>query len=324
LRRRRYTRHLTILFPAVLIAAVFFMIQPRPEPQRLTNNHPPQESREVTRSDGFIDDEAHREQRALRWEVIREVMIERGLVTEEMPSDEARARMRELMYGNEARQDMLDDVRIRMLERGIEPGRWVGRNMNDVRDGRFGLNGIGYFEGRGVALGDTVPALNVRHLDGSPAKLSDSWRDRPALVVTGSLTCGVTRERMDQFNALARRFQGRVNIVLLYTLEAMPSDSPAPGPAGEALAERPGAGETPARPQPKTLDQRITLATELRDTYGVESTIVIDDMDNAGWSAFGHAPAMAALVTPDGKIAVKQGWFDAFAMAEAIEALPAE
>jgi hypothetical protein len=51
---------------------------------------------------------------------------------------------------------------------------------------------------------------------------------------------------------------------------------------------------------------------------------VIDDMDNAGWSAFGHAPAMAALITPDSKIAVKQGWFDAFAMAEAAETLLAE
>jgi hypothetical protein len=104
----------------------------------------------------------------------------------------------------------------------------------------------------------------------------------------------------------------------------MPSDSPAPGPAGEALAERPGDTETPVRPQPKTLADRIRLATELRDTLGVRAGIVIDDMDNAGWSAFGHAPAMAALITPDSKIAVKQGWFDAFAMAEAAETLLAE
>lgn len=322
--RRRYTRHLTILFPAVLIAAVFFMIQPRPEPENPAAN-PPQESREVNRSGGYVDDEAHREQRALRWGVIREVMLERGLVAEDMPQDEARARMRELMYGNEARQDLMADVRIRMLERGIEPGRWVGRNMaTDVQESRFGLNGIGYFEGRGVALGDTVPALTVYHLDGSPAQLSDNWRDKPALVITGSLTCDITRERIDQLNALARRFDGRINIILLYTLEAVPSDSPAPGPAGAALAKRPGDSETPARPQPQTLAQRVALATELRDTYGVQSAIVIDGMDNAGWSAFGHAPAMAALITPDNKIAVKQGWFDAFAIAEAAEALLAE
>jgi hypothetical protein len=321
--RRRYTRHLTILFPAVLIAAVFFMIQPRPEPENPANN-PPQETREVPRNEGYFNDEAHREQRALRWEVIREVMIERGLITQEMSHDDARARMREMMYGSEAQQDMMADVRIRLLERGIEPGRWVGRNMADTHDSRFGLNGIGYFEGRGVALGDTVPALTVYKLDGSATKLSECWRDKPALVVTGSLTCDITRERIDQLNALARRFDGRIHIVLLYTLEAMPSDSPAPGPAGEALAERPGDTETPVRPQPKTLADRIRLATELRDTLGVRAGIVIDDMDNAGWSAFGHAPAMAALITPDSKIAVKQGWFDAFAMAEAAETVLAE
>lgn len=321
--RRRYTRHLTILFPAVLIAAVFFMIQPRPEPENPANN-PPQDAREVRRGDGYINDEAHREQRALRWEVIREVMIERGMITEEMPYEETRARMRELMYGSEAQRDMMADVRIRLLERGIEPGRWVGRNMIDAQDSRFGLNGLGYFEGRGVALGDTVPTLNVYRLDGSSAKLSEYWRDRPALVVTGSLTCDVTRERIDQLNALARRFDGRINVVLLYTLEAVPSDSPAPGPAGEALAERPGDSDTPSRAQPKTLGERIKLAAELRDTFGLEPDIVIDDMDNTGWSAFGMAPAMAALITPDNKIAVKQGWFDAFAMAEAAETLLAE
>lgn len=321
--RRRYTRHLTILFPAVLIAAVFFMIQPRPEPEAPANK-PPQDSREVLRSEGYFNDEAHREQRALRWEVIREVMIERGLITEDMSQDDARARMRELMYGSDAQRDLMADVRIRLLERGIEPGRWVGRNMADTHDSRFSLNGIGYFEGRGVALGDTVPALTVYKLDGSSAKLSECWRDRPALVVTGSLTCDITRERIDQLNALARRFDGRIHIVLLYTLEAMPSDVPAPGPAGEALAERPGDTDTPVRAQPKTLADRIQLATELRDTCGVQAAILVDDMDNTAWSAFGLAPAMAALITPDSKIVVKQGWFDAFAMAEAAETLLAE
>lgn len=321
--RRRYTRHLTILFPAVLIAAVFFLIQPRPEAET-PGNHPPQDTHEVTRGNGYINDVAHREQRAMRWEVIREVMVERGVITEDMPRDEARSRMRELMFGSDAQQEMMADVRIRLLERGIEPGRWVGRNMPDVQDSRFGTHGVGYFEGRGVALGDIVPDLTVYHLDGSASKLADNWRDKPALVVTGSLTCDITRERIDQLNALARRFGGRINIVLLYTLEALPSDSPAPGPAGEALAERPGDSETPARPQPQTLAERIKLATELRDSLGVEATIMIDDMDNTGWSTFGHAPAMAVLITPDNKIVVKQGWFDAFAMAEAAEALLAE
>lgn len=321
--RRRYTRHLTILFPAVLIAAVFFLIQPRPEAEAPANN-PPQDSAEVARKDGYVDDEAHRQQRALRWEVMREVMIERGLITRDMPQDESRTRIRELMYGSEAQQDLLADIRIRLLERGIEPGRWVGRVSSDAPDDRFGPRGVGYFEARGVALGDTVPSLTVYGLDGRAAQLADSWRDRPAMVVTGSLTCDITRERIDQLNALVRRFDGRINVVVLYTTEAMPNDAPAPGPAGEALAERSGDSETFSRPQSLTLGQRTGLATEFRDTFVVEAAILIDDMDNAGWSAFGQAPAMAALVAPDGKIAVKQGWFDAFAMAEAVETLLAE
>ena len=49
--------------------------------------------------------------------------------------------------------------------------------------------------------------------------------------------------------------------------------------------------------------------------------MLIDAMDNRAWRAFGSAPNVATLVEQDGRIAVKQGWFEPQEMARAITAL---
>jgi hypothetical protein len=49
--------------------------------------------------------------------------------------------------------------------------------------------------------------------------------------------------------------------------------------------------------------------------------MLIDALDDRAWRAFGSAPNVAILVQPDGRIAVKQGWFDPREMARAITAL---
>ena len=49
--------------------------------------------------------------------------------------------------------------------------------------------------------------------------------------------------------------------------------------------------------------------------------MLIDALDNRAWRAFGSAPNVAMLVHPDGRIAVKQGWFQPQEMARAITVL---
>jgi hypothetical protein len=49
--------------------------------------------------------------------------------------------------------------------------------------------------------------------------------------------------------------------------------------------------------------------------------MLIDTLDNRAWHAFGGATTVAILVNPDGRIAVKQSWFDPPQMARAIKAL---
>jgi hypothetical protein len=75
------------------------------------------------------------------------------------------------------------------------------------------------------------------------------------------------------------------------------------------------------RLQPKTVEERIELAHELRRRFRLSTSMLIDALDNRAWRAFGSAPNVAMLVHPDGRIAVKQGWFQPQEMARAITAL---
>ena len=73
--------------------------------------------------------------------------------------------------------------------------------------------------------------------------------------------------------------------------------------------------------QPRTLEGRIALAHELRRRFRLSTSMLIDAMDDRAWRAFGVPPNVAILVDPDGRIAVKQGWFEPPEMARTITAL---
>ena len=71
----------------------------------------------------------------------------------------------------------------------------------------------------------------------------------------------------------------------------------------------------------KTVEERIELAHELRRRFRLSTSTLIDAPDNRAWRPFGSAPNVAMLVHPDGRIAVKQPWFEPQEMARAITAL---
>ncbi len=73
--------------------------------------------------------------------------------------------------------------------------------------------------------------------------------------------------------------------------------------------------------QPRTLEERIELSRQLRRHFRLSTSMLIDALDDRAWRAFGSAPNVAILVHPDGRIAVKQGWFEPREMARAITAL---
>lgn len=168
--------------------------------------------------------------------------------------------------------------------------------------------------------GERMPELILHDLEGNHQPLSRCWDKQPALLVTMSLSCGQSRRHARALRRLSRRFERDINTVIIYVAEAHPID--APSPYADRIWVTPRneiAGIHCA--QPRTLEERIELAHQLRRRFRLSTSMLIDALDDRAWRAFGSAPNVAILVHPDGRIAVKQGWFEPQEMARAITAL---
>jgi hypothetical protein len=168
--------------------------------------------------------------------------------------------------------------------------------------------------------GDRMPELILHDFEGNPQQLSRCWEKQPALLVTMALSCGQTRRHAQALRRLSLRFKQDINTVIIYIKEAHPIDAPSPyADKIWVTTKNELAGIRCAQPQ--TLEARIALAHQLRRRYRLSTSMLIDALDDRAWRASGSAPNVAILVHPDGRIAVKQGWFEPKEMARAITAL---
>src|SRR5712691_2905739 len=168
--------------------------------------------------------------------------------------------------------------------------------------------------------GERVPELILHDIEGNHQQLSRCWDKQPALLVTMSLSCGQTRRHARALKRLSRRFEQDINTVVIYVKEAHPIDAPSPYTDRIRVTTK---NEIAGihRAQPRTLEERIELAHQLRRRFRLSTSMLIDALDDRAWRAFGSAPNVAILVQPDGRIAVKQGWFEPQEMVRAITAL---
>jgi len=222
------------------------------------------------------------------------------------------------------------------LERVLTPLRWLRNRARRLPwQGRFPsvqntVAGTAWYTGLYQRLGDRalqsgqpgeqMPELILHDIEGNQQQLSRCWEKQLALLVTMSLSCGRSRRHARGLRRLSRRFEQDINTVIIYIAEAHPIDVPSP------YADR--IWVTPKNEiagihcaQPRTVEARIELAHQLRRRYRLSTSILIDALDDRAWRAFGGAPNVAILVDPDGRIAVKQGWFEPQEMARAITAL---
>jgi len=222
------------------------------------------------------------------------------------------------------------------LERVLTPLRWLRNRARRLPwQVRFPseqniVAGTAWYTGLYQRLGDRalqsgqpgerMPELILHDIEGNQQQLSRCWEKQLALLVTMSLSCGRSRRHARSLRRLSRRFEEDINTVIIYIAEAHPIDVPSP------YADR--IWVTPKNEiagihcaQPRTVEARIELAHQLRRRYRLSTSILIDALDDRAWRAFGGAPNVAILVDPDGRIAVKQGWFEPQEMARAITEL---
>jgi ankyrin repeat protein len=165
------------------------------------------------------------------------------------------------------------------------------------------------FEKVGPRVGDQLPNLRLKTLQGEEQRLYDAFNAGPALIVTSSFTCPKSRQRWPEVAALAKQFDTKLNVVIVYVIEAHPQNAVCPYKSVVDVTpenERDGI----LRNQPKTLEDRLELARDFKRYLRIDVPIYVDTMENVAWKAFGAAPNIAFVVDRDGIVQARQGWFD--------------
>lgn len=174
------------------------------------------------------------------------------------------------------------------------------------------------FDKVGPQVGDQLPNLNLWTMEGEPQHLGDAWRGGPALLVTSSLTCPKSRSRWPELKEIVKKYGDKLNVVIVYVIEAHPVGSVCPYKGVEDVTpenERDGI----LRRQPTTLEKRLELAREFKRYLRISSPIYVDAPANPAWNALGAAPNIALLVNTDGIVIGRQNWFDGESMQKIID-----
>jgi ankyrin repeat protein len=177
-----------------------------------------------------------------------------------------------------------------------------------------------HFDSRGAQVGEQLPNLPVYKLDGTAQSLREAWLHsrQPTLLLTSSYTCPKSRSTYPRAAELAAKLKDRVNVVVIYVIEAHPKGDPSPYSGAEDVTIENQRDGVLCR-QPTALDERLKLARKFQKRLEVEVPIYVDGMDDAVWNAMGGGPNMGVLVDNEGIVLARQGWFDAKSMHSATE-----
>jgi ankyrin repeat protein len=177
-----------------------------------------------------------------------------------------------------------------------------------------------HFDSLGAQVGEQLPSVPVYELDGTAHSLREAWFriGKPTLLLTSSYTCPKSRSTYPRAAELAAKLEGRVQVAVIYIIEAHPKGDPSPYSGAEDVTIENQRDGVLCR-QPSSLPERLILARQFQKRLQVRVPIYVDAMDDSVWKAIGGGPNMGVLVDNKGIVLARQGWFDAKSMQSAAE-----
>ena len=143
------------------------------------------------------------------------------------------------------------------------------------------------FSRRALRPGQVLPDVELVTADGEAINATDLIGHRPVLIVTGSLTCPMTVSSLPQLKRLYSELGDRVAFVLLYTREAHPGEN---------------------YPQPHRIEDKLEHARAMRDVYGLNWPVVVDDLDGTLHRVLDSKPNAAYLLDESGTVVFRALW----------------
>lgn len=169
---------------------------------------------------------------------------------------------------------------------------------------------LAHFHDQAPAVGEPAPNFTLRDLDGRPVELAELIGERPIVLQLGSHTCPVYRYRRFWMRDLHEEFGDRVHFLIVYTVEAHPVGSKSPYTDEEwdtwwnrltGVRVRQPADEESRREQASFSRERLKLGG---------ATMVVDEMDDPVWRAYGGASSPAFVIDREGRVVARQVWLE--------------
>lgn len=70
--------------------------------------------------------------------------------------------------------------------------------------------------------------------------------------------------------------------------------------------------------QPQAYEERLELAQKTAAAEEISLPMLVDEIDNPVWCTYGPGPNIAYLIGTDGKIVIRQTWYDPKLMEQGI------
>lgn len=149
----------------------------------------------------------------------------------------------------------------------------------------------------GIENGEFIQNFTFLTLNGEPKNLSD-FADKPIVLETGSLTCGMFAGQSNSMNKLATENKD-FHFLLLYVREAHP---------GKLVNAH------------NNIEQKCDLANRLYTEDKIENrTIIIDDINGTIHNMLGALPNMVFIIDTNKQIIFKDEWNNTKALQTAIQ-----
>jgi len=167
----------------------------------------------------------------------------------------------------------------------------------------------GNFYSSGIQEGDTIADFTLYTVNNTPINMGQELAEgKPILLVSGSYTCPVYRQKMQELNAIYSQYAADIKVFIIYTVEAHPTnESPY---SGTVWITSQNQQQGILYQQPQTYGQRRSLVNTHLSQMNVMPTVLLDGPCNPWWSYFGPAPNNAYLINTNGTVFRKHGWFN--------------
>jgi len=177
-------------------------------------------------------------------------------------------------------------------------------------DASMGTSGT--WEMLGFHPGNRVPDFLLYSTDGSPYHLyKELANKKPTVIINASHTCDFSRANLPAFKSIVDRYESKANLVIVYTIDAHPSDTLSP----YAENDRPWIPPNNVRdkietPQPRTYGERVSLSQKWKEENAISVPVLVDGPENSFWNTFGQAPNMCYILSDSGYVEYRETWFN--------------